>query len=196
MRTRDAGKEMLVKQKAMEMLVESGFEGFSVNKLARACNISVATLYIYYKDKEDLVTKIALEEGRRMSEIVLRNFNPDATFAEGLRRQWENRFAYMMENPVATVFIEMLRASSYGDDAFKSMAGDFKAAMEKFTRNAVKRGEINSMSLEAFWSTAFAPLYTLLRFHNEGRSIGGKPFTLTKKVLWETFDMVLKGLTK
>src|SRR5882724_2034259 len=125
MRTRDAGKEMLVKQKAMEMLVESGLEGFSVNKLARACNISVATLYIYYKDKEDLVTKIALEEGRRMSEIVLRNFNPDATFAEGLRRQWENRFAYMMENPVATVFIEMLRASSYGDDAFKSMAGDF-----------------------------------------------------------------------
>ena len=196
MRTRNAEKEELVRQEAIEMLVESGFEGFSVNKLARACDISVATLYIYYKDKEDLVTKIALEEGRRMSEIVLRNFNPDATFAEGLRRQWENRFAYMMENPVATVFIEMLRASSYGDDAFKSMAGDFKAAMEKFTRNAVKRGEINSMSLEAFWSTAFAPLYTLLRFHNEGRSIGGKPFTLTKKVLWETFDMVLKGLTK
>jgi hypothetical protein len=52
------------------------------------------------------------------------------------------------------------------------------------------------MSLEAFWSTAFAPLYTLLRFHNEGRSIGGKPFAINKKVVWETFDIVLKGLTK
>jgi hypothetical protein len=52
------------------------------------------------------------------------------------------------------------------------------------------------MSLEAFWATAFAPLYTLVRFHNEGRSIGGNPFTISSKVLWETFDIVLKGLTK
>ncbi|HEY4150591.1 MAG TPA: TetR/AcrR family transcriptional regulator [Chitinophagaceae bacterium] len=196
MRTRDTGKELLVKQKAMEMLVTGGFEGFSVNKLARACDISVATLYIYYKDKDDLVTQIALEEGRRMSDMVLKDFDPSASFAEGLRRQWENRFAYMTQNPVATVFMEKLRHSSYGDQAYKAITGDFKAVMERFTRNAVKRGEIRSMSLEAFWSTAFAPLYTLLRFHNEGRSIGGKPFAINKKVVWETFDIVLKGLTK
>jgi len=196
MRTRNVGKELLVKQKAVEMLVGDGFEGFSVNKLAKACGISVATLYIYYKDKDDLITKIALEEGKRMTAMVFKNFDPEMSFAQGLRTQWKNRFAWMMKNPTASLFFEQLRSSTYGEEVFKCMSSDFKDIMERFTKNAVQKGEINKMSLEAFWATAFAPLYTLVRFHNEGRSMGGKPFTMSNKVLWETFDVVLKGLTK
>jgi len=196
MRTRNTDKELLVKQQAMEMLVADGFEGFSVNKLAKVCGISVATLYIYYKDKDDLIIKIAIEEGKRMTGVVFKDFDPDTSFARGLRKQWENRFAWMMQNPTASLFFEQLRSSSYGDKVFKCMTGDFKDIMDKFCKNAVRNGEINKMSLEAFWATAFAPLYTLVRFHNEGRSIGGKPFTMSQKVLWETFDIVIKGLAK
>ena len=55
MRTRDTDKEKLVIEKAIEQIVQDGFQGFSMNKLAKACNISVATLYIYYQDKDDLI---------------------------------------------------------------------------------------------------------------------------------------------
>ena len=47
MRTRDTDKEQLVKQKAIELLVNDGLDGFSMNKLAKACDIAVATLDIY-----------------------------------------------------------------------------------------------------------------------------------------------------
>jgi len=196
MRTRNAGKELLVKQKAMEMLVADGFEGFSVNKLARACNISVATLYIYYKDKDDLIIRIGIEEGKQMTDLVFHDFDPHMPFAAGLRKQWQNRFAWMMRYPTSMLFIEQLRSSSYGEEVFRCMTDSFKTMMTKFIHHAIDKGEINRLSLEAFWSTAFAPLYTLVRFHHEGRSIGGKPFTISPKVVWETFDIVLKGLTK
>ena len=52
MRTRDVNKEVIVKQKAIEMLVSQGVEGFGMNRLAKECGISVATLYIYYSDKD------------------------------------------------------------------------------------------------------------------------------------------------
>jgi len=58
MRTRDPNKEELVKQKAIEMLVKYGIEGFGMNRLAKESGVSVATLYIYYSDKEDLIKKI------------------------------------------------------------------------------------------------------------------------------------------
>ena len=51
MRGRDLNKVDLVKLNAMELLVRTGFEGFTMNKLAKECKISVATLYIYYKIK-------------------------------------------------------------------------------------------------------------------------------------------------
>ena len=196
MRARNTVKEELVRQKAIELVVASGIEGFSVNKLARACGISVATLYIYYRDKDDLLIKIAVEEAQRMTATMLADFNPDLSFAEGLRQQWKNRARFILENPDAAQFLQLLHASSYQPQVHAAMVKDFQATMGQFMANAVRRGEINPMPLEVYWSVAFAPLYNLLRFHNEGRSLAGKPFVLTDAVLWQTFELVLKALKK
>ncbi len=66
--------------------------------------------------------------------------------------------------------------------------------MSVFVKSAVQRGELNSIPVEVFWSVAFAPLYTLIRFHSDGQSIGGKPFVLTEEIMWQTFDLVLKAM--
>jgi AcrR family transcriptional regulator len=65
---RNTDKQDLVKETAISLLAKQGFEGFSMNKLAKACGISVATLYIYYADKDDLIKQIGLEMGREFLE--------------------------------------------------------------------------------------------------------------------------------
>ncbi len=196
MRTRNIIKEELVKKKAVELIVKTGLEGFSVNKLAKACGISVATLYIYYKDKDDLIANIAREGAQIMGEYMLKGFDPEMNFEDGLRVQWKNRVKYMTENPMLATFYEQLRSSTYQDVVYETVMQNFKEAMGKFMHNAVKREEINAMPLEVYWSMAFAPLYNLIRFHNEGRSIGGRPFVLNNKIIWQTFDLVIKALKK
>jgi TetR/AcrR family transcriptional repressor of multidrug resistance operon len=89
MRIRDVNKVELVKEKAIELLVKVGFEGFTMGKLAKECGISVATLYIYYKDKDDLILQVGMEETERMSVLMLEDFDPEAPFAIGLRQQWK-----------------------------------------------------------------------------------------------------------
>lgn len=195
MRTRDVDKQELVRQKAIELLGKEGFEGFSVNKLARACNISVATIYIYYKDKDDLILRLSEEEGKRMAEYMLRDFDAGLSFAAGLRQQWKNRFEYMMDNPALGLFFDQLRSSTYQKQFLATFMGNLETTLGKFMRNAVTRGEVKAMPLEVYWSIAFAPLYSLIRFHHEGQSIGGRPFRITDTILWETFDLVLKALT-
>ncbi|MES2274850.1 MAG: TetR/AcrR family transcriptional regulator [Bacteroidota bacterium] len=194
MRTRDTEKELLVKQKAIECIVKDGLEGFSMNKLAKLCGISVATLYIYYKDKDDLILKIALEEGNKMGDAMIRDLDPESSFEAGLRVQWENRYKYMIENPLLGKFFDQMRSSTYQNQFMDLFMQKFKAVVGKFMENVVQRGEINAMPFEVYWSVAFSPLYALIRFHMEGQSVGGKPFTMTDEVLWKTFDLVVKGL--
>lgn len=196
MRARDINKVELVKQKAIELLVSDGFEGFTMNKLAKACKISVATLYIYYQDKDDLILKVGLEEVERMSKIMLEDFDPESPFPVGLRQQWKNRARCVLENPLTAQMIEQLRSSTYQEKVFEAFGEIFREPLGKFMHNAIERGEINEMPLEAYWCVAFGPLYNLLRFHNEGKSLSGKPFVLTDEVLWSTFDLVLKALKK
>ncbi|MBC7851090.1 MAG: TetR/AcrR family transcriptional regulator, partial [Chitinophagaceae bacterium] len=113
MRTRDVNKEAIVKEKAIELLVKDGFENFSVNKLARACGISVATLYIYYKDKDDLIVQIAREEFLKMSDSVMKDFDTASSFEAGLRYQWRKRSAYLLATPYSMLFFDQLKSSSY-----------------------------------------------------------------------------------
>lgn len=194
MRTRDTDKEQLVKQKAIEIIVKDGLEGFSMNKLAKLCGISVATLYIYYKDRDDLIISITLEEGKKMGDAMVKNFDPEASFEDGLRVQWINRYEYMMNYPIIAQFFDQLRSSSYQDRYLETFMLNFKAQIGRFMQNVTGRGEISEMPFEAFWSVAYAPLYSLIRFHNEGYSVGGMPFKMTDEVLWKTFDLVVKAL--
>lgn len=92
--------------------------------------------------------------------------------------------------------MQQLQSSSYQPRVHSVIAGDFKASMGMFMHNAVERGEIQPLPLEVYWSVAFAPLYNLLRFHNEGRSLAGMAFVLTDDVLRQTFELVLKALKK
>jgi TetR/AcrR family transcriptional repressor of multidrug resistance operon len=196
MRIRNNDKVQLVKQKAIELIVKDGLEGFSMNKLAKACNISVATLYIYYKDRDDLILKIAMEEGLIMAELIMKDFNPDMPFEDGLRVQWHNRYQYTKDKPLLNSFFEQLRTSSYQEEFLASFLSEFKVTMGKFMRNIIDRGEIEIMPFEVYWSIAFAPLYNLIRFDNEGQSMGGMPFKMTDEILWKTFDLVVKALKK
>jgi TetR/AcrR family transcriptional repressor of multidrug resistance operon len=194
MRTRNADKELLVRKKAIEMLVREGFQGFSMNKLAAASGISVATLYIYYKDKDDLIQNIGTEIGRQFMCTTLKDFSTNMSFSEGLTIQWENRAAFALKYPKEVACYEIIRHSRHGDLIVEESLKEFKSAMEKFTRNAVKNKELKPVPVDVFWSVAYGPLYTLLRFHEEGKSIGGRKFGFSKKILHEALELVIKAL--
>jgi TetR/AcrR family transcriptional regulator, multidrug resistance operon repressor len=197
MRTRDANKEEIVKRKAIEMIVARGIEGFGMNRLAKECEISVATLYIYYSDKDDLVRKIGIDLSNEFFTEMLKNFSPEMSFREGLYIQWENRARFAIKNAMGVACYELLKHSSYGEDIVNqsNYANPFKDIMKIFFQNAVKNKELIDVPLDVFWSIAYGPLYTLLRFHNEGKSLGGAPFKLTKKIQDEAFELVIKALT-
>ena len=194
MRTRDIKKEKLVREKAIALFVKVGFDGFSMQKLAKACNISVATLYIYFKNKEDLILQLGTEEGKRMVAFTLKNFSPDMSFREGLKTQWENRAAYWISNPKSAAFFETLSHSPYAGVIMNDVMGDFRLAMMTFSKNAVQRKELKPLPLEVYWSVAFGPLLSLIRFHHNGKSLGSKPFVFTKPVMEQTFELVVKAL--
>ncbi len=196
MRTRDIDKENLVKQTAIEIIGKGGFESFTVNKLAKACGISVATLYIYYKDKEDLLLQLATEHGKLMGESMLYNFDAESSLEVGLRQQWENRYRYMIDNPAFSRFYERLRTSSYQEPFLAAFMADAYEPFRIFNENITNRGEVEEMPFEVYWSIAFAPLYSLIKFNNEGHSLGGKPFKMNDAILWRAFDLVMKALKK
>jgi AcrR family transcriptional regulator len=166
-----------------------------MNKLAKACNVSVATLYIYYADKDDLLQKIGIAIGKNFFKTTLKDFSPEMGFAEGLKKQWQNRAAFAIKYPQEVAFFEIIRHSPHGEHILHESLSEFKEIMSQFFNNALQRNELIPLPVEVFWSVAYGPLYSLLRFHREGKSMAGKPFVFSDEMMDETFELVLKALT-
>jgi AcrR family transcriptional regulator len=194
MRIRDEQKEQTIRQKALEMIVREGFDGFSMQKLAKAADVSPATIYIYFKDKEDLIMQLCRQEGGKMTEVTLEGFDPSMSFSEGLKVQWINRAKYCLKNPEKMQFLEQIRHSPYHDKYVEILGERFKNTMQEFVANAINRNELVKVPVEVFWSIAFAPLHNLVKFQMAGKSIGGNNFKFSDKIMMETLNLVLKAL--
>lgn len=194
MRTRDAQKEAIIREKAIEMIVKEGLDGFSMQKLAKAAAVSPATLYIYYKDRDDLVTQIASEISIRMMDISLRGLHPKMSFADGMTIQWKNRLEFYMKYPLDVQFIEQIRYTPVYDNIKKNIRTTFGDVLGKFMHNAINKGECTPLPFEVYWCIAFAPLYQLIKFHTQGETPATDSFRITDEIVDQTLQLVLKAL--
>lgn len=194
MRTRDEKKELVVKEKAIELLTRLGFDGFSMQKLAREAKISPATLYIYYKDKEDLIARLGSDLAAMIADASLAGFSPEMSFAAGLRKQWENRARFYLNHPNEASCFDVIRHAPQCAVINEELTNRFKPVMARFVQRAIQNGELIAMPLEVYWSIAYGPLFTLLRFHREGISKGNRPFTFSRKIMDQTLERVLVAL--
>ncbi|WP_426479310.1 TetR/AcrR family transcriptional regulator [Chryseobacterium sp. CBSDS_008] len=193
MRLKDNNKELIIRQEAVKMIVNSGFDGFSMQKLAKKAKISPSTIYVYFKNREDLVNQLYIDVHNKFEKDALIGFDAQLTFEEGLWLQWKNRLENILRNPLEYRFHEQFRNSPL--ISFHGMKQTvFRKTMNDFVKTAVKRKEIPDLPVEVFWTVAYGPFYMLVKFHLDQATMAGKPFSLTVENLRQTFELVVKAL--
>jgi TetR/AcrR family transcriptional repressor of mexJK operon len=70
---------------AREVFMRDGYEGASVDEIARAARVSKATLYSYFPDKRVMFMEVARAECLRQAEACTGMVGPDRGVAETLR---------------------------------------------------------------------------------------------------------------
>ena len=201
MRPLDPRKERSIRRKAIELVARQGLDGFSMQRLARAVKMSPSTLYVYFRNRDDLLFQLFKHEMTLLSQQLFAGFEPEMSFAEGLRVQWKNRIRYVLGYPREADFLEHIRYSPYHARFMAQMPSETFAPLRAFVMTAVQRREVVRVPLEVYWSVAFAPLYQLIKFHRTGFGISGKPggsrrpgFTLSDEIVRVAVEIVVRGL--
>jgi AcrR family transcriptional regulator len=195
MRAKDENKEITIRDQAIEMIVKEGFHGLSMQKLARAANISASTIYVYFDSREDMLNKLFFYVEDIFTKESLKDFDPKMSFEEGLWLQWKNRYRHILKYPLHFHFSEQFRNSPL--IRHKDIQENrFKKSMKEFVYHAVQRNEIEDLPVEIFWSLAYGPFYTLVKFHLDDSSMTGKPFSLSDHKMKQAFALVMKALKK
>lgn len=194
MRVRDENKIAAIRAHAIGIISRDGIDGFAMNGLARAARVSPGTLYIYYRDKEDLLIQLCTAVSQEILSSSVKGLKAEMSFKEGLSLQWKNRFRYLKNFPLEVRFVEQLRYSPLYRKVSAALEQNHGDLLGSFMSNAVSKNELIALPFEVYWSLAFAPLYQLVKFEAREEP-GALPFTLSPALYKKALDLVIKGLT-
>ena len=196
MRPKNLEKEEAIRTIALQIIAEEGLENLSMQKLAKAANVSPRTIYIKYDNKEDFLIKLFIDEVLGAYEkAILENFNPEAGFAQGVKKIWLNAFHYLKNNRHAFALIQYGKSSPLLNKAFQQKnikEGQFFAPIHRFLELQIEAGIINNFPLQVHRALLFSPMLDLV---NEYLDYRDRPKQIiTEKVILACCESVIKGM--
>jgi len=161
MRIRDEHKVDAIHEATIKLVNEIGFVASSVAKIAKEANVSPATIYIYYKNKEDLLVSTYVNIKQKMSQSILTGFDSDLPLKDILRRVWLNAFKYISIHQDYFNFTEQFANSPYtGLVNHEELEKHFQPVMSVFLKG-VEDGKIKSVNPQLLTIFAFYPVMLL-----------------------------------
>ena len=71
MRKKDDEKERSIKDAVIKLILQEGFHGASISKIAKLAGVSPATVYIYFDNKENMLQDIYTEYSEEIFDYLL-----------------------------------------------------------------------------------------------------------------------------
>jgi TetR/AcrR family transcriptional repressor of multidrug resistance operon len=198
MRPKNLAKEEAIRSIALQIISDEGLENLSMQKLAKAANISPRTIYIKYENKEDLLIKLFIEKVLGTYEkAVLENFDPEMDFAEGMKRLWLNTFHYLKNNKPSFSLIQYGKSSPLLNKAFQEKnikQGEFFAPIHSFLKTNVKAGLIPDLPHDVHRALLFSPIQDLVAEYFD--HLDRPEQIITEEVILTCCEIVIKGIKK
>lgn len=131
---------------ARQVFMTDGFEGASVDEIARAAEVSKATLYKYFPDKRILFNEVANIECQRQAGSALDNIDRSAPPREVLGQTGRHFLRFITSKFGQQIFricvAESDRFPDLGRSFYESGPVVMRAEMAAYFREACARGEL------------------------------------------------------
>jgi len=106
MRKKDDEKEKSIKAAVIQLILQEGFHGTSISKIAKAAGVSPATVYIYFENKEVMLQDIYSEYSEEIFEYLLNRVHREMRGQQLIEVLVRSYYNYIRENKEIFSFVE------------------------------------------------------------------------------------------
>lgn len=153
---------------AMELLAERGFHRVPMSLIAARAEVAVGTIYLYFADKDELITELFQELEREIVTMLREEFPADGSIRERFLYLTGKILRYFIKNPLHFRYLEQFMNSPYGVSVRRDRLLD-KAGRDDFFmtlfNEAVAARIVKDIPVSALFSLTIAPLIFMVRDH-------------------------------
>lgn len=137
---------------ARQVFLKDGFEGASVDDIAKAANVSKATLYSYFSDKRLLFAEVARAECERQADHVVGMLNPEIPVRDAMRLAGQHLIGFLTSDlgktTLALCAAESKRFPELGAEFYCSGPQLLRERLTVFLAHAVEAGKLQIEDLD------------------------------------------------
>ncbi|MCG8549855.1 MAG: TetR/AcrR family transcriptional regulator [Desulfobacterales bacterium] len=161
MRTKDEEKKAALFEATVKTVNEMGFASASVSKITKEAGVSPATLYIYHKNKEELLVSTYITIEKNMSRALLEKFNADMPLRDILENVWVAMSDYFIKYQPYTRFAEQFANSPYKTLVNKEMVMHYYAPIIDVLQQGIDQKIIKNVDFDIIIAFICYPLLAL-----------------------------------
>ena len=186
MRMKDENKKTAITKAIIGLINEIGFANISMSKIAKATGISAATLYVYYKNKEDMFREVYLDVKKHMIEECGRNICPRENVQEAVRKLCKNLLRYMKEYTDEFLFIEQACNSPMATDEMLEEREQYNQNTISIFQRGVQEGILKQTSPALLISFCYYPIQQIFKeWRKEKSMLPDVDFEVVFQMCWD-----------
>ena len=89
----------------LHLVINNGFHDAPMSKIAKLAEVSPATIYIYFENKQDLINQLYLEIKASFSKYAFNNYDNTQTVKDGFKIIWNNIAHFKLNQVEESAFL-------------------------------------------------------------------------------------------
>ncbi len=190
MKARDENKIQQVFDATLKLVVKSGVAGITMRQIAKEAKMATGTLYIYFKDKEELINQLYASCRIASLNAYFSGYTQTMPFKEAFRTIWNNILNDRLQNFDVSVFMEQCYHSPFISETTKEMSKQllkplFKLIDEGKEEKLLK--DLDTVLLLIFMMGSITEIIKYINYHKK---------KITEEMVKNAFDICWDGLKR
>lgn len=158
----------------IELVNNSGFHATPMSKIAKMANVSPATIYLYFENKQDLVNQTYIDVKAKYTDYAFATFDKKMAVKEGFKLIWYRIADFKLKECENAMFLAQCDNTPMIDEQSRQEGIKHLQPLLDLWARGKQEGIIKSMSDYLLYAYAINPLSFLMISQKRGAFILNK----------------------
>ena len=174
----------------VELVNNSGFHATPMSKIAKMANVSPATIYLYFENKQDLVNKTYIEVKEKYSNYAFADYKDNMAVEEGFEHIWRRIADFKLNDYENAMFLAQCDNTPIIDEPSLQEGIKHLQPLLDLWQRGKQEGSIKPISDYLLYAYAINPLSFLMIAQKRGA------FQLDQKQIEEAYQSAWSSIKK
>ena len=162
-------KKKRIFEATLKLISENGFHATPMSKIAKEANVAAGTIYLHFKNKEELINQLYLNLKTTSVLVLTTGFTPEMPVKEGIELVWNNGLNDRLAYPIRFRFLQQYTNSPYIENETREEGVKLFYKIITHWQKGKDEQLIKNIPDLIIYAMLFSPLDALAKQHLQGQ---------------------------